>query len=414
MRHAFRFTSARPALVLAAASTVVLAACSKPQPPAPPPKPVRAMPVVLTTDHDGASFTGAVRARVESDLAFRVGGKVVRRHVEVGERVKAGDPIATLDAADYDLGLQAALAQQQAASVDAAQAAADAERFARLLADGAMSAGDVERQRARADAARERLTQAQRQVELARNRASYAVLRAPFAGVVTQLRVEAGQVVAEGQPVAGLAADGEREIVVDVPESRIAQLRTASASASLWSGGGERFPVALREVSPVAAPGTRTYRARYRVVERVVERRGEATADALRLGMTATVWLDAGPGTHGKSAAPVALLPASALHHRDGQPAVWTIDRSSGAPARVPVTVVRFGQDEVAVTGLASGQWVATAGVQKLAEGMRVAAVSEDGRALADAGAPAAAPVAAHVAVPSTASTNPQIATAAR
>lgn len=359
----------------------VLAGCSAPPAPVAPPKSVRVMAVTAGQDRDQASFTGAVRARVEADLAFRVGGKVVRRHVEVGQRVRAGDPIAELDGADYALGLAAAVAQQQAAAVDAAQASSDAERFARLQAEGAMSAGDVERQRARADAARERLTQAQRQAELARNRAAYAVLRAPFDGVVTQLRLEAGQVVAEGQAVAALAANGEREIVIDVPESRVALLRQASATASLWSGDGSRFSVVLRELSPSAAAGTRTYRARYRLP-------ASKDTEQAQLGMTATVWLDTGAG--GPERAPVAVLPASALHHRDGQPAVWTVDRERGRATRVPVEVVRYGQDEVAVRGLGAGLWVATAGVHKLTEGMQVTAVDAEGRVLAQSPATAA------------------------
>ncbi|MCA3217646.1 MAG: efflux RND transporter periplasmic adaptor subunit [Burkholderiales bacterium] len=364
----------RPSAWALAVFTIVLAGCSAPPAPVAPPKPVRVMAVAAGQEGDQTSFTGAVRARVEADLAFRVGGKVVRRHVELGQRVRAGDAIAELDAADYALGLAAAVAQQQAAAVDAAQAGSDAERFARLQAEGAMSAGDEERQRARAEAARERLTQARRQAELARNRAAYAVLRAPFDGIVTQLRLEVGQVVAEGQPVAALAANGEREIVIDVPESRVAQLRQASATASLWSGDGSRFEVVLRELSPSAAPGTRTYRARYRLP-------AAKDAELAQLGMTATVWLD----SRGRPSerAPVAVLPASALHHRDGQPAVWTVDRERGLATRVPVEVVRFGQDDIVVRGLSAGAWVATAGVHKLTEGMQVTAVDAEGRVLA-------------------------------
>jgi RND family efflux transporter MFP subunit len=375
-------------IAAALAVSLALAACSGPAPVAAPPKPVRVQPVVLSTGTSEDSYTGAVRARVETDLAFRVGGKVIRRAVEVGQRVRAGDLLAELDAADYGLNVAAALNQQQATAVDAEQAASDAARFARLHADGAVSAGDAERQKARADAARERLEQARRGVELARNRAAYALLRAPFDGVVTALRFEAGQVVAEGQPVISLAAAGEREIVVDIPETQVlAARRSPQAVASLFAGDGARFAVTLRELAPLASAATRTYRARYRVGGVGVG------APAMELGMTATVWLRT-PSGDAAAAAPVATLPASALHHRDGRTAVWMLATPDASPVLTPVEVLRYAQDEVQVSGLAAGQLVVTAGVQKITPSMAVVAVNAEGQPIAR-GAVAAAPLAA-------------------
>jgi RND family efflux transporter MFP subunit len=363
----------RAALVPAVTAALLLGACSKPAQPIAAPKPVRVQAVALSAARPDDSYTGAVRARVESDLAFRVGGKVLRRLVDVGQPVRAGSIIAELDGADYELGADAAIHQQEAAAVDAEQAAADAARFARLLADGAMSQGDAERQRARADAARERLDQARRQVELAGNRAAYAVLRAPFDGVVTALHVEAGQVVGEAQPVVTLAKLGEREIVIDIPESRVlAARRATAATASLWAGDGARFKVALRELSPVASAATRTYRARYRI---------GSDAPPMELGMTATVWLEASvAGSAASADARVATLPASALHQHDGAAAVWTVATGAGTPTLVPVQVIRYGEEQVQLTGLSEGQLVVTAGVQKLFPGMSVVAVNADGR----------------------------------
>lgn len=355
------------AVVALALAALLLAACGEPAPTFVAPKPVRVQQVVLAAGTQEESYTGAVRARVESDVGFRVGGKVVKRRVEVGQRVRSGDVIAELDAEDYALAVAAAVNQRQAAAVDADQAAADAGRWTKLAAQGFSSQTEAERYRSRADAARERVDQARRQVDLARNRVAYAVLRAPFDGVVTALRVEPGQVVGEGQPVATLAALGEREIVIDIPESRVQQARTAAATASLPAAAGKRFPVALRELSPVAAAATRTYRARYRI---------GADAPPMELGMTATVWLGAGPTA---AEAQVATLPASALHHRDGHAAVWTV-QGEGAPILVPVQVVRYGEDEVQVTGVRDGELVVTAGVQKLDAGMSVVAVNADGK----------------------------------
>jgi RND family efflux transporter MFP subunit len=355
-----------------ALSAGLLAACAKPVEPVMLAKPVRVQQITLAAAATDESYTGEVRARVESDVAFRVGGKVARREVEVGQRVRSGDVLARLDAQDYALGVSAALNQRQAAAVEAEQAAADAARFAKLAGQGFVSQAEAQRYRSRADAARERLEQATREAELARNREGYAALRAPFDGVVTALHIEVGQVVAEGQPVATLAALGEREIVIDIPESRVVQAkRTPAARASLWAGDGQRFVVTLRELSPIASSLTRTFRARYSI---------GVDAPPTELGMTATVWL----GTEAAGdARPVATLPASALHHADGEPAVWIVAADQGTPILAPVQVVRYGQDEVQVSGLRDGQLVVTAGVQKLAAGMRVVAVNDDGQPVA-------------------------------
>jgi RND family efflux transporter MFP subunit len=360
----------------AAVAALAVVACSRPAEIPAATKPVRVQPAVASAPVASDGFTGFVSARIESDLAFRVGGKVVRRFVEVGQQVHSGDPIAELDAEDYGLGLSAAVAQQQAASVDAEQAESDAQRFARLAADGAASHGDAERQRARADASKQRLDQATRQVELARNRAQYATLRAPFDGVVVALRVEAGQVVGEGQPVATVDRLGEREIVIEVPESRVLMARRSpAATATLWAVDGARFPVMLRELSPMASAATRTYRARYRI---------GADAPPMELGMTATVWIAAGAseGTPGVAAV---TLPAAALFHSEGQPAVWIVDTARGRPQRVPVRIIRYGRDEVQVSGVRPGQLVVTAGVQTLTPQMQVVAVDVDDRRVVQA-----------------------------
>jgi len=234
------------------------------------------------------------------------------------------------------------------------------------------------------------LDQARRQVELARNRAAYTVLRAPFDGVVSALHIEAGQVVGEGQAVVTLAKLGEREIVIDIPESRVLGAKSASgATASLWSSDGVRFPVRLREVSPVASVDTRTYRARYTI---------GAGAPPMELGMTASVWL--GNKSGGIAATRVATLPASALHHHDGAPAVWTVAPGGSTPSLVPVQVLRYEQELVSVTGLREGQLVVTAGVQKLFPGMKVLAVNSEGRPVTAAVANLPAPQALVAAAP--------------
>ena len=341
-----------------------LTACEKPEPRAVPAKPVRVQRVILTDSAVEESYTGVVRARVETDLAFRVGGKIVRRLVDVGQHVAPGEPIARLDPQDYELAAQSARSQYEAAVIEARNAASDEARFRRLMAEGFVSHAGHERQKAQADAARERVKQARRQLELAQNRASYSILRAPVSGVITAVRFEIGQVVADGQGIATLAADGDREIVVDIPESRVAQLREARTTATLWASDSMHFGVSLRELSPAASNATRTYRARFRI---------DGNAPPMQLGMTASVWLKV---ENGKTST---TLPASALHQRHGQPAVWLLDPVGSRVVLTPVEVIHYGQDEVQLAGLPGGALVVTAGTQKVDASLRVTAVDADG-----------------------------------
>lgn len=339
-----------------AAASLLLAGCG--EPPAPPAvvKPVFVTTVAHAASTQTRTFTSVVRARVESELGFRTGGKVVERLVEVGDRVKAGQVLARLDPIDYQLAVKAAADQVQAAAVDAQQSASDAARFRRLLADGSVGSADHERQKARADAAAARLGQANRQLELARNREGYATLVAPYAGVVTALRFERGQVVAEGHPVASLARDGENEIVAELPEDWVGRARKLSATATSWNDPKSRVPLVLRELSPQASAQGRTYRARYAATPE-----SRAQVAALPLGSTMQLTLSgpqAGPAT--------AALPVSALLKGSGPPGVWTLNAQGSGLVFTPVQVVSIDDATVHVTGLAVGSRVVSVGAQKL------------------------------------------------
>ena len=346
-------------LLLAAAS--LLAACSKAPPPPPAPLRVFVTPVKLDNAANERVLFGSLRPRVESELAFRTGGRVVARTVELGERVRAGQALARIDPADYQLAEKAALDQQQAAEVDAVQAASDAARFKRLLADGSVGAADAERQQARADAAQARLAAARQQTALARNRACYATLTAPFDGVVTAVRVEPGQMVSDSQPVLAVARTGELELVADVPEALAGGLKAWQPSLRL--ADGEPLPLKLHELAPSANPQARTFRARFTLTAK--------PADELRLGQTAELMLRR-PGSQ-----PAAELPLSALLAAGpGQPpAVWLVDTASGALTRKPVVVVSQTTNTVRLAGLAEGSQVVSLGAQKLDAGMKVQAV---------------------------------------
>lgn len=368
-----RTLSKRLSALTLAALLALVAACS-PQPAAPPALPsVFVSPVHNDSGAVQRVLFGQVRPRVEADLSFRTGGKVTARLVELGQAVHAGQALARIDAADYELAVRAAEEQQRAAEVDAVQAASDAARFKRLLADGSVGAADAERQQARADAAAARLGQAQQQAELERKRAGYAVLAAPFAGVVTALRFEAGQMVDDKQPVLSLARPGELEVQVDVPEPLVAGLKGWQASVmagdAATTGQGKPLPLRLRELAPSANAATRTTRARYALA-------APADGAAWRMGMTAELRL-LRPGLQPGAELPLGALLVTQANDgvapaASGGPSVWLVDAKSGALKRQPVQLLSQTTDHVRVAGLADGALVVTVGAQKLDAGMKV------------------------------------------
>ncbi len=348
-----------------AAVSLLLTGCSEPPVPAAVAKPVFVTTVSPAPSTQMRVSTSVVSARVESELAFRTGGKVVERLVEVGDRVKAGQLLARLDAADYQLAVAAAADQVQAAAVDARQAASDEARLRRLLVDGSVGAADHERQQARAAAAAARLDQARRQLELARNREGYAALVAPYAGVVTAIRFERGQVVSEGQPVVALAREGDNEVVVDLPEDWVGRARSLTATAVPWANPTAKLQLVLRELSPQASAPGRTYRARYAATPE-----SRAQLSALPLGSTVQLTLSAP-----QARTPTVALPVSALLKGSGPEGVWALDAQGSGLVFTPVEVVAIDDATVQVTGLNPGSRVVSVGAQKLDAGILVRAI---------------------------------------
>jgi len=342
-------------------SMLLLAGCKEPvEPKAEPPQPVLVSVVRQQSTDSARQFSAVVEARDETRLGFRAAGKVTQRQAEVGERVKAGQVLATLDINDYQLAVTAAADQLRAAQVDAKQQRADAERLARLLKDGSVGQADTERQRARADAAEAVQAQAASQLNLAKNRAGYTELTAPFSGVITAISFETGQVVAEGQPVLSIARDGGLDVVVDLPEQWVTELGRQQASVTRWNSKDAPIPVRLRELAPMANPQTRTYRAKF-----------SGIPSDWRLGMTAQLRLSE-PQQQGIAAE----LPASSLIQRgQQQPFVWVVSNKGKLTAK-PVQVLRYGQNSVWLTGLTDGEQVVSVGGQKLDAAMRVRAIA--------------------------------------
>ena len=348
-------------IVIAVIAVAALSACSS-KPPPEPLRTVRTAEVRYDSTQETNRYVGTVQSRHEVNEAFRVGGKVVQRKVDVGQKVREGDVLAVLDDTDYRLAVDAAQQQLTAATTQARQADSDRKRLDALKGDGSVSPSDDEKAQTAARTTAAAAEAEARKLDLARNRLAYTVLRASRAGVVTAVRFEVGQVVAEGQPIVSIANEGEPEIVVDVPEDDLETFKASRYNAWLASAPGDTFEVALRELAPQAAAQTRTFRARLK----------PASPRPLPLGATATLVVDSPPG-----AVAAAAIPATAITQDKGQPAVWVVRREGAEPYGTvnlsKVSVQGYRNDEVLVSGPSAGELVVTAGVQKMAPGLRVA-----------------------------------------
>ena len=348
-----------PAAIAVVAAALLCACTSKPPPE--PLRPVRTAEVRYDKLRETNRYFGSVQARYEVDQGFRVGGKVVSRNVDVGQKLRQGDVIAVLDDTDYKLAVEAAQQQLAAAQAQAKQAQSDRDRLNALKSDGSVSPSDDEKAQSHAQTTRATAEAEARKLELARNRLEYTTLRASQDGVVTSVKFEVGQVVAEGQPIVSIAKDVEPEIVVNVPEDQLAAFKASTYKASLTSAPEQAFDVKLRELSPQAAATTRTFRARLK----------PASPRSLPLGASATLVVERAADDG------AAAIPAGAITQDNGKPAVWVVRREGNEPAGtvqlMDVQVREYRNDEVFVSGPSSGELVVTAGVQKMAPGLKVA-----------------------------------------
>jgi RND family efflux transporter MFP subunit len=327
------------------------------------PEPVRAVRT-LTVGSGSAQgtleYAAEIRARTESRLGFRVGGKMTRRWVEVGQAVRAGQLLAELDPEDLQLGRQAAAAALRAAQVQADQAAADLQRFRELQQQGFISAAELERRESTLQAAQAQLEQARAQAGVQGNLASYSRLLASADGVVTAVEAEPGAVLAAGTPVLRLAHRGPRDAVFAVPEDGVASARAllgrpGAVSVTLW-GQSEALPATVREVAAAAEPATRTF----------LVKAGLGAA-SVQLGQTAVVRVTQ-PVQEG-----VVRLPLPALMAHQGGTAVWVVDPASMTVRAQPVVVAGAeGNTALVAQGLQPGQQVVTAGVHVLTPGQKV------------------------------------------
>jgi RND family efflux transporter MFP subunit len=307
----------------------------------------------------GATYSGSIQARYESKLGFQVSGRVAARLVEVGSRVKRGQALMRLDPAQESLHVVAAVADVDAARSRVAQNRVDLQRTEQLLARQFASQAELDQQKLALAQSESQLRAALAQQAIKVNQRGFTELTADRDGVVTAIHVEAGQVVSPGQAVLTVAADGEREVVISIPESRVEELRRAKAlQVSAWARQGKTYRGVLRELAPDTDSVTRTYSARIAVPD----------ADAaLMLGMTASVFA---PDVDGQSAI---RPPLTAIYDRAGQPLVWVIDEQTAQVAARPVALGSAQDDRVLiVSGLKGGETVVTAGVHMLHAGQKV------------------------------------------
>jgi multidrug efflux system membrane fusion protein len=330
---------------------LVLAACGNDAPP-PPVRPALVAAPIPLADEAGEAYPGAVRAEVESDMSFRVPGKIATREVEAGAEVKAGQVLATLDPEDARLNLDAARA-------DHALAKSDARRMRDLKERGYVSQSQV-------DSAESKLKLAAAKLSLAENQSAYTELKADADGVVTAVLAEAGETGPAGRPVFRFAVGTAREVLINVPEGRIDQLRGAEhVAVTLWTQPGKSYRGKLRVVSPQADPQTRTHEVRVSILE---------PDPFVQLGVTATVLLGAKGGDQ------TFKLPAMAVGDDGRQHArVWVVKGDPPAAQPVPVEVLQYLHESVIVTGaLKPTDRVITAGVHLLTPGMPVTPVARN------------------------------------
>ena len=337
----------------------VCAGCSEKPQAVPESRLVNVVRVAIGSSNSDVGYSGEVRARYETNLGFRVPGKIVARNVEVGGIVKKGDNLARLDPEDQQLNTKGAQSQLAAAKSEFEQSKAELARYTDLYQKEFISKAEYDRWQNTFNVAKARLEQAQAQLAVTRNQTGYTELAADHAGVVTAILIEVGQVVAAGQTVMKLARTDDREVVISIPENRLVELSAArQIDISLWADPSKIYKGKLREVSPSADPVTHTYAAKISVLN---------ADSAMKLGMTANVYL------RGVQRSVSVMLPATALFQDNGHAAVWVVDKAASKVKLVPVEVGEYVEDRVAVlSGLSPGDMVVRAGVHKLFAGEMV------------------------------------------
>jgi membrane fusion protein, multidrug efflux system len=357
----------------------VLAGCAKPEAAAPAPRPALAYKIKAGAGSETEVYPGEIRARIEADHAFRVGGKIAQRLVDAGAIVKKGQPLARLDPQDVRLAADSARAQVAAQKTEAEFAGAELKRFKDLFAKGFVSQSALDQKINVANAASARLDAQRAQANVSINQAGYATLVAETDGVVTQVMAEAGQVVAAGQAVMKIANPKDKELVITIPESKLADFKTASKSdlaglkVALWSQPGKYYSAKIREIAGSADQVTRTYLAKLAL---------QSPDESVQLGMTAYAVFG------NSNDADTLAVPLSALYVKvnstGNTTGVWQI-AADGKVALKSVTVLQYRETSAfikpdaanAANTIKAGDLIVAAGVHKLREGETVRPITD-------------------------------------
>lgn len=336
---------------------LVVSGCSKKGPVTEDLPLVRSQTIKLDIVGQNASYSGEVRGRYEAQLAFQASGKVIKRYVELGSVVAAGDVLMEIDPKDVQQTVNISSAQVASAQSQLNLAEVNLERYRKLYAENAVSRAQLDQYENAYQVALAGVNQAIAQYAQGANLLGYTSLVADSAGIISAVNVEAGQVVSAGQAVMTLVKGNEREIEINVPENRIDEIRSAKqVNVSFWALPGVSTEGKVREISPIADKVTRTYKVRISLVN---------PSAAMSLGMTASVAV----GAAGSQQA--VYIPLSAIYQTGDTPNVWVV--RDGVVSLRPIKVGVFGDNKIQVlSGLQDGDVIVTGGVQKLREGQKV------------------------------------------
>jgi len=319
---------------------------------------VRTAVIGTTSAAQGYTYSGEVRGRYESQLAFQVNGKIIKRNVDLGSTVNAGDVLLQIDAKDVSQTVNSYSAQVDSAESQLQLAESNLKRYRELLNAGAISQSQYDQYANTYSVSAAGVRQAQAQYTQGFNQLDYTLLKADKPGVISSISAETGQVVSAGQTIVTIVQDGEREVEISVPENRIEELRhAAKLTATFWALPNLTVDGKVREIAPMADATTRTFKVRITLLNLPPE---------IKLGMTAAV------NVVDSSVQQVTNIPLAAVYQESGNtPAVWVV--KDDALTLRPVTVGSFGNGTIAVlSGLQPGDRIVTAGVHKLKEGQKV------------------------------------------
>lgn len=318
---------------------------------------VRTNIIGTTGGAQGYTYSGNVRGRYESQLAFQVNGKIIKRNVELGSTISAGDVLMQIDAKDIQQTVNSSSAQMYSADSQLRLAESNLKRYEQLLEQGAISRAQYDQFSNTYDVAVAGVRQASAQYAQGANQLDYSLLRSDKSGVVSSISAEMGQVVSSGQTVVTIVQDGEREVEINVPENRIEELRkTKELKVTFWALPNLAVDGKVREISPMADATTRTFKVRISLINLPPE---------IKLGMTAAVTMI------GSSAQQAIHIPLAAIYQTSDTPAVWVV--AGDTLTLRPVKTGNFGDKTIQVLeGLQQGDCIVTAGVHKLKEGQRV------------------------------------------